>query len=248
LAAGVLGDRCRPDGRWVAEILMQRDFASTVRQQKAPDQDVYFGLELSITGIQAVRSSLAGSMAVEVLTTDRPTPSRREEVKREAPGQGGVRAGGFEPPRVAPPGPKLRTWCAGRCSPDLDQAFKQGGRRSVVPPSARSSRGVAARPVSNLVSIGATVPSGRGRLRRSRSSATRDRSAGRARQGRSKPGSSDPLLPKPDQLGCRPGLMGDPAAQRALPLTVNDRGIPLPAVLTGTWMARVDDLAASRQR
>jgi hypothetical protein len=36
----------------------------------------------------------------------RPTPSRREEVKREAPGQRGVRAGGFEPPRVAPPGPK----------------------------------------------------------------------------------------------------------------------------------------------
>jgi hypothetical protein len=97
LAAGVLGDRCRPDGRWVAEILMQRDFASTVRQQKAPDQDVYFGLELSITGIQAVRSSLAGSMAVEVLTTDRPTPSRREEVKREAPGQGGVRAGDSNP-------------------------------------------------------------------------------------------------------------------------------------------------------
>ncbi len=58
----------------------------------------------------------------------------------------------------------------------------------------------------------------------------------------------DLLLPKPDQLGCRPGLMGDPAAQRALPLTVNDRGIPLPAVLTGTRMARADDLAASLQR
>jgi len=42
----------------------------------------------------------------KALTTDRPTPSRREEVKREAPGQRGVRAGGFEPPRVAPPGPK----------------------------------------------------------------------------------------------------------------------------------------------
>jgi hypothetical protein len=42
----------------------------------------------------------------KALTTDRPYPSRREEVKREAPSQEGVRAGGFEPPRVAPPGPK----------------------------------------------------------------------------------------------------------------------------------------------
>src|SRR5215212_6048348 len=33
----------------------------------------------------------------KALTTDRPTPSGREEVKREAPGQRGVRAGGFEP-------------------------------------------------------------------------------------------------------------------------------------------------------
>jgi hypothetical protein len=36
----------------------------------------------------------------KALTTDHPTPSSREEVKREAPGQGDVRAGGFEPPRV----------------------------------------------------------------------------------------------------------------------------------------------------
>jgi hypothetical protein len=42
----------------------------------------------------------------KALTTDRPTPSRRAAVKHEAPGQRGVRAGGFEPPRVAPPGPK----------------------------------------------------------------------------------------------------------------------------------------------
>ena len=42
----------------------------------------------------------------KALTTDRPTPSRRKEVKREAPGQRGVRAGGFEPPRPKTPGPK----------------------------------------------------------------------------------------------------------------------------------------------
>jgi integrase len=42
----------------------------------------------------------------KALTTDRPTPSRRKEVKREVPGQGGVRAGGFEPPRPRTPGPK----------------------------------------------------------------------------------------------------------------------------------------------
>jgi hypothetical protein len=42
----------------------------------------------------------------KALTIDRPTPSRREEVKRGAPGQRGVRAGGFEPPRPRTPGPK----------------------------------------------------------------------------------------------------------------------------------------------
>jgi hypothetical protein len=57
---------------------------------------------------------------------------------------------------------------------------------------------------------------------------------------------ADYLLPKPDQLGCRPGLMDEPATQRALPLTVNDRGIPLPAVLTGTRMARADDRLQAR--
>ena len=56
----------------------------------------------------------------KALTTDRPTPRRRKEVKREAPGQGGVRAGGYEPPRPRTPGPKpgasagsatLASWC-----------------------------------------------------------------------------------------------------------------------------------------
>jgi hypothetical protein len=55
-----------PMGDGVAETLMLRDFASAVRHQTAPDQDVYFGVELSITGIQAMRSSLAGSLPVEV--------------------------------------------------------------------------------------------------------------------------------------------------------------------------------------
>ena len=55
-----------PMGDGVAETLMLRDFASAVRRQTAPAQDVYFGVELSITGIQAMRSSLAGNVPVEV--------------------------------------------------------------------------------------------------------------------------------------------------------------------------------------
>jgi hypothetical protein len=58
-----------------------------------------------------------------------------------------------------------------RCSPGLYQAVEQAVEldvcRSPVPCCSRSSRGVAARPVSNLVSIGVPVPSGRGRLWRS---------------------------------------------------------------------------------
>jgi hypothetical protein len=52
------------------------------------------------------------------------------------------------------PGPKLRRWCVGRCSPGLYQAVELDVCRSPVPCCSRSSRGVAARPVSNLVSIG----------------------------------------------------------------------------------------------
>jgi predicted dehydrogenase len=55
-----------PMGDGVAETLMLRDFASAVRRGVAPDQDVYFGVESSITGIQAMRSSLAGSLPVDV--------------------------------------------------------------------------------------------------------------------------------------------------------------------------------------
>ena len=61
-----------PMGDGVAEILMLRDFASAVRHRTAPDQDVYFGVELSVTGIQAMRSSLAGSVPVEVPDLRRP--------------------------------------------------------------------------------------------------------------------------------------------------------------------------------
>jgi hypothetical protein len=55
-----------PMGDGVAETLMLRDFAGAVRDRRPPDQDVYFGVELSVTGIQAMRSSLAGSRPVEV--------------------------------------------------------------------------------------------------------------------------------------------------------------------------------------
>jgi hypothetical protein len=61
-----------PLGDGVAETLMLRDFASVVRREVVPDQDVYFGVELSITGIQAMRSSLAGSLPVEVPDLRRP--------------------------------------------------------------------------------------------------------------------------------------------------------------------------------
>jgi predicted dehydrogenase len=67
-----------PLGDGVAEILMLRDFASAVRDQKAPGQDVYFGVELSITGVQAMRSSLAGSLPVEVPDLRRPEVRRSQ--------------------------------------------------------------------------------------------------------------------------------------------------------------------------
>jgi predicted dehydrogenase len=61
-----------PMGDGVAETLMLRDFASAVRHKRTPDQDVYFGVELSLTGIQALRSSLAGGLPVEVPDLRRP--------------------------------------------------------------------------------------------------------------------------------------------------------------------------------
>jgi predicted dehydrogenase len=65
-----------PLGDGVAETLMLRDFAGAFRHQAAPDQDAYFGVELSITGIQAMRSSLGGSVPVEV------PDLRRADVRR----------------------------------------------------------------------------------------------------------------------------------------------------------------------
>jgi predicted dehydrogenase len=61
-----------PLGDGVAETLMLRDFADAVGHSVIPDQDVYFGVQLSITGIQAMRSSLAGSLPVEVPDLRRP--------------------------------------------------------------------------------------------------------------------------------------------------------------------------------
>jgi predicted dehydrogenase len=61
-----------PMGDGVAETLMLRDFATAIREGTPPDQDVYFGVELSITGVQAMRSSLAGSLPVEVPDLRRP--------------------------------------------------------------------------------------------------------------------------------------------------------------------------------
>jgi predicted dehydrogenase len=65
-----------PMGDGVAETLMLRDFASAVRHRVVPDQDVFFGVELSITGIQAMRSSLAGSIPVDVPDLRRPDVRR----------------------------------------------------------------------------------------------------------------------------------------------------------------------------
>jgi hypothetical protein len=61
-----------PMGDGVAETLMLRDFATAVQHRTVPDQDVYVGVELSVTGIQAMRSSLAGDLPVEVPDLRRP--------------------------------------------------------------------------------------------------------------------------------------------------------------------------------
>jgi predicted dehydrogenase len=65
-----------PLGDGVAETLMLRDFADAVRHRAPPGQDVYFRVELSVTGIQAMRSSLAASAPVEVPDLRRPDVRR----------------------------------------------------------------------------------------------------------------------------------------------------------------------------
>jgi predicted dehydrogenase len=65
-----------PLGDGVAETLMLRDFATAVRDRAPPDQDVHFAVALSITGIQAMRSSLAGGAPVDV------PDLRRRELRR----------------------------------------------------------------------------------------------------------------------------------------------------------------------
>jgi integrase len=211
------------------------------------------GLDAQAAGAVA-RLILGDAGQAPVRPVDRPLTSGRraadggEEVKGEPAGRGLVRAGGFEPPRPKTPGPKLPTRCAGECSPDLYQADAQAGWRASVPSHTALFRCLAARPVSNLVSMEVPVPSGRGRHRRSGPPRPgTDRPAGHGKADASLY-QTDPLLPKPDQLGCRPGPTDELAAQRALSLTVDGRGIPLPAVPTGTRMARADDLAASPQR
>jgi integrase len=108
------------------------------------------------------------------LTTGRMAPSERKEVTRESAGQRGASGGSRTPTSLRTPGPKLPTRRPSQCSPGLHHAFELDGCRRVVPSCIRSSRGVTARPVSNLVSIGGSGPRSR-TPSALRSSATRDR-------------------------------------------------------------------------
>jgi hypothetical protein len=136
------------------------------------------------------------------------------------------------------PEPKLPTRCAGWCVSGLYQAVELGGCRSVVPSCTRSSRGVAARPVSNLVSIGGSGPVRSRTPAGLRSSATRDRSAGRARQGRCRP---RPTIPCSQSQFGRCGHLrrrGRAPVECAVALSVVVRSEPVRTVVNGRLVAR----------
>jgi hypothetical protein len=136
------------------------------------------------------------------------------------------------------PGHKLPMRCARRCSPGRSWAFELGCRRSVVPSCTRSSRGVAARPVSNLVSIGGSGPVRSRTPPALRSSATRDRSAGRARQGRYKPRPTDHLLPKPVRPLLSPARAGNGAGRGRFVVVRSCPLGPFRTAVNGTLVAR----------
>jgi hypothetical protein len=134
----------------------------------------------------------------------RPVDSRLAKTARPQTGRGGEgrtpwreggASGGFEPPRVAPPGPKLPTRRVGRCSPGPYRPLNWGmlkGRPILYPlipghhgasrAQSREHRGFRSRP-------------GRGRLSL-RSSATRDRIG--------RPGTARPIQPSTNRpLACK---------------------------------------------
>ncbi len=197
-SAGQAVERAQGDhelGRRVHARRPTRDAELTARLAPCPATDVDRGgsLEAEATGTQGARvgedeRARSWRRRAPARVMDEAGPSRwGGEVKGGTAGQRVVRAGGFEPPRPRTPGPKLPTRCAGWSSPGHYQAVELVGGQSVVPSCTYSSRGVVARPVSNLVSIGGSGPV-RSRMPPAlRSSATRDRSAGRVRQGRSLP-------------------------------------------------------------
>jgi hypothetical protein len=79
-----------------------------------------------------------------------------------------------------------------------------------------------------------SVPSSRGCLRRSGPLQPGTGSAGRARQGRSKPGASDSLLPKPDRPGWSPATAGTAQVEVAVALSVIVRWGPARTAVSGT--------------
>jgi predicted dehydrogenase len=107
-----------PLGDGVAETLMLRDFAAAVRRRTPPDQDVYFGVELSLTGIQAMRSSLAGGVPVEV------PDLRRPEVRRGHAGPAGALTGARRP------GARRAGQPAAGCRSPAGSPFRRAGTRS----------------------------------------------------------------------------------------------------------------------